>query len=250
MLYGLYYRRPKKLDDQGILSRISWELQKVKLLGQRNNSKLEIINMDLPQLSDRACPYYPAMLTKAKSKADRYNKILDEAKAKGRHLEPTEIIREATPEPLDSEEEEEEEENKTHETQENKETDADRDAEFDLGEIWEKREKIKTFEQKTRTMLRLAHEEMEKLQEVREEQRTTNMKENKRIVEMIESAKRTKDTGRTKDTLFSTTARTDLIPMVNWRTLTREGPHPNGVNTASTEPSTSGKHEQGPGQEI
>ena len=204
--------------------------------------------MDLPQFSDRACPYYPAMLIKAQNKANKYNKLLDEAKAKGKRLEPIEIKREVPQDPITTDEEEGN--NKAQEIQENKDTDADRDAEFDLEEIWEKREKIKTFETKTRTMLRLAHAEMEKLQSSRDDERKRQMEAKKKMIETIKLAQRTSETGRTKDTLFSTTAKTASIPRVNWRTITRDGPPPNGGDTASIEPSTPGKDEQGPGQEI
>ena len=103
---------------------------------------------------------------------------------------------------------------------------------------------------KTRTMLRLAHAEMDKLQASRDKQRTLQLKENRKMIETIKQAQRTSETERTKDTLFSTTAKTASIPRVNWRTITRDGPPPNGGNTASIEPSTPGKDEQGPGQEI
>ena len=126
----------------------------------------------------------------------------------------------------------------------------DRDAEFDLEEIWEKREKIKTSEIKTRTMLRQAHAEMEKLQSSRNEQQKLQMEGKRKMIENINQAQRTSETERTKDTLFSTTAKTASIPRVNWRTITRDGPPPNRGDTASIEPSTPGKNEQGPGQEI
>ena len=99
-------------------------------------------------------------------------------------------------------------------------------------------------------MLRLAHAEMEKLQSSRDDERKRQMEAKKKMIETIKLAQRTSETGRTKDTLFSTTAKTASIPRVNWRTITRDGPPPNGGNTASIEPSTPGKDEQGPGQEI
>ena len=99
-------------------------------------------------------------------------------------------------------------------------------------------------------MLGLAHAEMEKLQSSRDDERKRQMEAKKKMIETIKLAQRTSETGRTKDTLFSTTAKTASIPRVNWRTITRDGPPPNGGNTASIEPSTPGKDEQGPGQEI
>ena len=99
-------------------------------------------------------------------------------------------------------------------------------------------------------MLRLAHAEMEKLQSSRDDERKRQMEAKKKMIETIKLAQRTSETGRTKDTLFSTTAKTASIPRVNWRTITRDGPPPNGGDTASIEPSTPGKDEQGPGQEI
>ena len=99
-------------------------------------------------------------------------------------------------------------------------------------------------------MLWQAHGKMEELQANRQKQRTIQMKEGKMRINIIEQAQRTSETERTKDTLFSTTAKTASIPRVNWKTLAGKGPPPKGGNTASIEPSTPGNHEQGPGQEI